>query len=325
MRRFGLCVIAATLALSTACIFKKKDAGDDDDDDTTVEDEGPLRYSPDYDWETMAYEEMGVFYYVPEHPRGLVYAFHGSNTDASYVLRIETVALLNELIEAGFGFVATSSFDRNSKTWDTNEYDLADNEDLPRLFGIREELIDITEITEETPLFAFGFSNGGLMTGTFAYAALEEGLPMRATAPHMSGGGGAGQLDDRPMIFIQADNDPTGVADVSEDREGPTELYNCHVEPMDELYFMRNPKVTEGQSTKSQRAMVDLDMLDDDLLPKPDPDGFELALAEYEAQGVSLGAYAPTSRTEEIRVAWAMHRMSGFYSREVRDFFIDNL
>ena len=323
-RQIGLALVAMTLALSPACLFKKKDSDADTDPSEAVVDEGPLRYEPDLQWDAMTFEDLPVAYYVPDNPRGFVYAFHGSGTDASYAIRIETVALLNELIAAGFGFVATSSFDRDAKVWDTSPQ-LNGNDDLPRLFALRDEIIGLTDLDDDTPLFAFGFSNGGGMTGTFATVALEEGLPMRATAPHMSSGGAWG-LDGFPIIWVLADNDPIPSAEsLVEERSGPTALYHCHEEPIDALYFTKNTKVTEQQSIDAQQAMVSLDMLDDKLFPRPGVNGFEDALAEYEAEAGALGAFAPTSRTEEIRVAWAMHRMSGLYSREVRDFFIDNL
>jgi len=329
MRVWGLGWLVIGLLSSSACLFKKKGADDTDaevvdEDPDGVEEEGPLRYEPDIQWDEMTFQDRSVIYYVPENPRGLVYAFHGTGTSVDYVTRIETVAVLNELVEAGFGFVGTSSTDRQSKQWDVDHTDVDSNEDLQVLFDLRDELIDTTDLTDDSPVYAFGFSNGGGMTGVLAMAALDAGWPMRATAPHLSGGM-AYELDDFPILWVIADNDPQPSAEsLIESRSGPTEVYRCPVEPIDALYFMRNPKVSEGESTRSQQAMVDLELLDADFLPGVPVEEFDSYLHLYETDGGSLGAVAPTSRTEEIRVAWAMHRMSGLYARDVRDFFLEH-
>jgi len=328
MRTIAIGLISASLMFGTACIFKKKDAdsvgGDDDDASptTALNDDGPLRYEPDLQWDEMSFQGRSVIYYVPENPRGLVYAFHGTGTSVDYVTRIETVALLNELVAAGFGFVGTSSTDRQSKQWDVDHPDVDDNEDLQVLFDLRDELIATTELDDDSPIYAFGFSNGGGMSGVLANAALDEGWPMRATAPHMSSGMGY-DLDGFPMVWVIAENDPQPAAEsLIESRSGPTEVYRCEVEAIDELYFMRNPNVSEGQSTRSQQAMVELELIDADGMPIVPVDEFDNYLHLYETDGGALGAVSPTLRTEEIRVAWAMHRMNGLYAREVRDFFL---
>jgi hypothetical protein len=329
MRIWVLGCVAVALLSSSACLFKKKGADDPEGNVVAGEtnegvDDGPLRYEPDLQWDEMTFQDRSVIYFVPENPRGLVYAFHGTGTSVDYVTRIETVAVLNELVAAGFGFVGTSSTDRQSKQWDVDSADLDSNEDLQVLFDLRDELIDSTDLTDDSPVFAFGFSNGGGMSGVLAIAALDAGWPMRATAPHLSGGMGY-DLDGFPMLWVIADNDPQPAAEsLIESRSGPTEVYRCHVEPIDALYFMRNPKVSEGESTRSQEAMVDLELLDADFFPGVPLEEFESYLHLYETDGGSLGAVAPTSRTEEIRVAWAMHRMSGLYAKEVRDFFIEH-
>ena len=331
MRITALGVLAFTLLFTTSCLFKKKDdvaSGDDDDDDTVgvtdILDDGPLRYEPDIQWDTMTFQNRTVIYYVPENPRGLVFAFHGTGTSVDYITRIETVAVLNELVAADFAFAGTSSSDRQSKQWDVDHTQVQDNEDLQVLFDLRDELMAISTLREDTPVFAFGFSNGGSMSGVLAIAALEEGWPMRATAPHLSAGRGY-DLDGFPMLWVLADNDPQQSAEsLIESRNGPTEVHRCHVEAIDELYFMRNPNMSEGESTRSQQAMVELGMVDTDGFPLVSVDEFESYLHLYETDAGALGAVSPTNRTEEIRVAWAMHRMSGLYGREIRDFFIEH-
>ena len=60
--------------------------------------------------------------YVPEHPRGMVYLFHGTNGSANFAERVETTDVLNRLVARGYGFVSTSSTERTGdKRWNVSD------------------------------------------------------------------------------------------------------------------------------------------------------------------------------------------------------------
>ena len=53
-----------------------------------------------------------------DHPRGIVYVFHGTGGSANFAEKIETTDVLNRLIARGYGFVSTSSTERTgNKRW----------------------------------------------------------------------------------------------------------------------------------------------------------------------------------------------------------------
>ena len=86
--------------------------------------------TPSVPFNHSTFEGFEVISYVPEHPRGLVYVFHGTNGSARFAERVETVDVLNRLIASGYGFVSTSSTERTGdRRWDVAN---ASTHDQPR-------------------------------------------------------------------------------------------------------------------------------------------------------------------------------------------------
>ena len=67
--------------------------------------------TPSVQWQRSSFEGFDVISYVPEHPRGMAYFFHGSNGSANFVDRVETTDFINRLVARGYGFASTSSTD----------------------------------------------------------------------------------------------------------------------------------------------------------------------------------------------------------------------
>ncbi|MEM0954740.1 MAG: hypothetical protein AAGI24_11425 [Pseudomonadota bacterium] len=166
---------------------------------------------PIVEFEHWEFEGFKVYSYIPEAPAGLVYFFHGSGGSAEFALRVETVDLINILIERGYGFVATESTQRTApRRWQVTDSSLQTNADLARLTRLQEAMRINTAVSAETPLFGVGMSNGARMVSLFAQSLHDAGYPVSAIAVVMgtvaSPVTNAGGLTV-PALFIVAEND----------------------------------------------------------------------------------------------------------------------
>ena len=157
-------------------------------------------------WSSITFQGFNVIYHVPNNPTGLVYFFHGGGGNAGIVRRVDITDILNELIASGFGFVSTSSTDRVANEWDHEP--VTTNLDFLRMLDLRNALIANTEIETNSPLYAFGFSNGGSFSYTFSHLMSEMGLPISALATYESPGGQYALADptivQAPAFFVAA-------------------------------------------------------------------------------------------------------------------------
>lgn len=144
---------------------------------------GPVEET--YPVDETSFEGFDVVRHLPPDPTALAFVFHGTGGSAQVARRVEPVDLLNGLVADGMGFVATESTDRDDLVkWDKSSVDPDDNPDLARLFRLRDAMIDDGEIGEQTPIVAFGMSNGAAFTSVFGYATAEAGWPIRALSMH---------------------------------------------------------------------------------------------------------------------------------------------
>ena len=328
IRRSAIQAILLTSWVGQGCSAGATSRSDDDTAASTGEQTSapePLLYAPVVEWERYEYDGFPVRQYIPPEPKGLVFVYHGSSGDIGFVNKIETVATLNALIVAGIGFVATESDDRTTEKWDVSTSSLEDNADLTRLDGLYQNVMDTTEISKVTPIFALGFSNGGVFSGVFGLAALDQGWPIAAVFPHMSGCASCFG-SPIPTAFVEALNDPRfGVEEVvSEhlDRGIPAKHFLVPEQLVHPLYFTKNPTVTDGRSQNAYDDLVALQLIDPDGHRTVPTEDAEQWTEWYANNGTVFGA---SFRAEELKVAWALHRMNAFYALEVRDFALDQL
>lgn len=134
---------------------------------------------------TTEFEGFTVRSYVPAHPVGIVYLFHGSGGSADIGLRIEMLDQTNELVARGYGWVATESTQRTgNKRWDVFDSSISTNPDLARLVRLQQHLVATTGVANQTPIFGIGMSNGARMVTLFAAAFTDNGYPVAAVAPY---------------------------------------------------------------------------------------------------------------------------------------------
>jgi len=139
--------------------------------------------APTYTASNSTFEGFPVISYVPAHPAGVVFAFHGTGGGADFATRLETVDMLNHLVAAGYGFVSTESTDRTTKQWNTSSLSLTTNPDLARLSRLWASLQANGSVTDQMPIYAIGMSRGAGFASVFAQAFENAGYHVAAIAP----------------------------------------------------------------------------------------------------------------------------------------------
>ena len=223
--------------------------------------------TPTVQWQRSTFEGFDVISYVPEHPRGLVFLFHGSNGSANFAQRIETTDVLNRLVARGYGFVSTSSTERTGdKRWNVADPSLATNPDLARLVRLRAQLIAATGVDAGTPLVGIGMSNGARFVTLWGQAWRNAGYPVRAIwASHGNTANpfdGPGQLTV-PTYFTTSENDftvPPGeiVQDyLTANRAGtPAEVQVSRERYLSSAQYQRIPGIDPDESKQIVAALV---------------------------------------------------------------------
>jgi predicted esterase len=139
-----------------------------------------------YQVQRSSFEGFAVDSYVPEHPAGVVYLFHGTGGDATFATRLESVDVLDELVARGYGFVATESTNRQTKQWNTDDPSMDSNPDLARMARLRQHVIDTTAVEPDTPTYGIGMSNGAAFVALWAAASTRAGQPVAAIGMYMA-------------------------------------------------------------------------------------------------------------------------------------------
>lgn len=295
------------------------DAGTDTDTGATSTGTEYRSIVPDFTFVDEEFEGARLTYYVPEDPRALLFAFHGTDGDISTVQQVEWIELYNLLAPHGYGFVLSQSVDRTQKVWDTTTDDPAENADWPRLSAIRDHLVATTGAEFETPIQCVGFSNGGNMAVVFASLALQSGWDFRGFSQHQ---GGMYTAQAGPGIFVSAENDELGL---DRDRMLPNAEActaavgeSCpHWEgneiPLHPLWFSRMPYFTQDQSRYVFDELVGLEIVDPDGVRLWPVEDMEAAFDLYLQTADNINEnWVPTA----LRVVWATHRFSSEYAEQ---------
>jgi poly(3-hydroxybutyrate) depolymerase len=230
------------------------------------------------------FEGHQVYSYVPTHPVGIVFLFHGSNGGADFARKLESVDLLNELTDRGYGFVATDSTERTGrKQWDIVHTTAQTNPDLARIDRLRQRVIDTTPVTPATPIYGIGMSNGSAFVCLWATASTAAGHAVSAVGMYMDGVPGSvrtrgGMKVPTFMVVGQHDTvtNPTKERRDLERIKGtsvPTEFHEVVGQPLSAQRYLRIPGVTlsEGDAIvagftragfDNDKGAVDVAMLD---------------------------------------------------------------
>lgn len=277
------------------------------------------------------FEGFDVVSFVPEHPRALVFVFHGTGGSAAFAEKLETVDVLNTLIGRGYGFVSTSSTERTGdKRWNVFDGSMVTNPDLARLVRLRGHLIVTSGVTDTTPLVGIGMSNGGRFVSLWAQTAHDAGLPVVASwaasgtiPPPVSSGGGL----TVPTFFTTAVNDftvpPGGViadAVTTASTGTPTELHVAEEKALEPFRYLRVDGVDGNEAAAVVAALKATGVWDDQ--------GHRVVADVQAAAALAQGAVLPPSVMpqaaairDETAVVLAVHQFTAEYETQAADFF----
>jgi hypothetical protein len=277
------------------------------------------------------FEGFPVISYVPEHPRGMVYVFHGTGGSANFAERVETTDVLNRLIARGYGFVSTSSTERTGdQRWDAADPSLTTNPDLARLARLQANLVATTGLEANTPLVGIGMSNGARFVTLWGQSWRNAGYPVKAIwASHGRTANpydGAGQLTV-PTFFTTAENDftvpPGGVINsfaTASNSGTPSELYISRERRLNSVQYERIPGIDadEGRQIVSSLIATGAWNAQGD---RVEPD---IQKAAAEAATVNLPASVQSAKNEivnETALQLAVHQFTAEFAEKAIAFF----
>jgi hypothetical protein len=217
------------------------------------------------------FEGFDVVSYIPAHPKGLVYLFHGTGGSADFATKVDTVDVLNRFVAEGYGYVSTSSTERTgNKRWLQSDPSLTTNPDLARLVRLQQHLVDTTGVTSTTPLVGIGMSNGARFVTLWGQTWKDANYPVRAIwASHGRIASPVATLTV-PTIFSTSANDftsPTAqiVADYLRTTNAgtPTRFFDSLERPLTAPRFMRIPGIDANEANQIVAALKATGVWDD--------------------------------------------------------------
>jgi hypothetical protein len=286
---------------------------------------------PSVTWQHSTFEGFEVISYVPEHPKGMVYVFHGSNGSARFAERVETTDVINRLVARGYGFVSTSSTERTGdKRWNVFDPSLTSNPDLARLARLQAHLVATTPLEAGTPLVGIGMSNGARFVTTWGQAWKNAGYPVKAIwASHGNTGppfDGAGQLTV-PTVFSTSENDftvPPGQVIQSyltaHNAGTPSEIYASHERRLNSLQYERIPGIDPDEAKQIVAALVATGVWNSQG-DRVEPD---VETAATRAASANFPASVQSSKSEivnETALLLAVHQFTAEYAEQAIAFF----
>lgn len=287
--------------------------------------------TPDVEFKHSSFEGFDVISYVPEHPRGVVYLFHGSLGSAAFAEKVETVAVLNRLIADGYGFVSTSSTERTGdRRWDVSNPSTSTNPDLARLGRLHSLVVAATPVDSNTPIVGIGMSNGSRFVTLWGQKWKEAGYPVKAIWASMGriAGpvGGPGQLTV-PTVFSTAVNDftsPPGpiIVNYADTKQAgtPTELYVSAEQKLNWPRYLRIPGIDATEARQIFVSLVATGVWNGQ--------GTRIVSDIQQAATQALSAQLPasvapqtTDIVNETALQLAVHQFTAEYAPQVEAFF----
>jgi hypothetical protein len=278
-----------------------------------------------------SFEGFDVISYIPEHPRGLVYLFHGTGGSANFAEKVETTDVLNRLILRGYGFVATSSTERTGdRRWNAADPSLTANPDLARLTRLQAHLVATTGVDATTPLVGIGMSNGARFVTLWGQSWKDAGYPVKAiwashgrTAEPYSGPGAL----KVPVVFTTSANDftaqPGGIAAsfiAAHNHGTPSEFYVSQERDLNTAQYERVPGVDPAEAKQIYYSLVASGVWDGNG-KRVDSDVVDAATRATMAPLPSSVAPQRNSINDESLLILAVHQFTAEYAEQVISFF----
>lgn len=279
------------------------------------------------------FEGFDVISYVPPNPTGLIYLFHGTGGSADIAEKVESVDVLNQFVDHGYGFVATSSTERTGdKRWNVSDPSLTTNSDLARLTRLQAHLVATTGVDASTPLFGIGMSNGSRFVTLWGQTWADAGYPVRAiwaasgriAAPVTNAGGLT-----VPTFFTASANDFTVPADwtvadhaATAAKGTPAELHVSQERTLTALPYLRIPGVDATEANQIVAALQATGVWDGSGA-RVVPD-IEAAVAQAQTAVLPASVRADGLGNEvadETALVLAVHQFSAEYKLQAWAFF----
>lgn len=319
------------LLLLAACTSGDAVSGDDDDDttgttDTTTsvpacDDTSITPVVPLYENVIDPSTGTNVFLSGPPSPRVAVFVFHGSGGEAWHHRQTHPQRTWNLFNEVGFAVIAPESVDRVSKQWDHSSS--PSNADFRNLSAIRDHYVAQGLMSEDTPIVAYGFSNGASFAEVFTDLALDAGWPVVAGLA----------ISNRwseavvPVWFTVPEHDDVvdtvqSTFDRLEADGEDVRLTVTREHPFGRDEMVLTPPYTEQQASDVFDELVSFGLIDDEGVRLGSTDSVDGLMTAYERNSTLPG---PDRVTGLVRVAWATHRTPSETACEMRDFVLDHL
>lgn len=322
LRTIGLPLVLAVVLLGCGSSGERKDAASTADSGASAAgsglpcvDDDLTPVVPRVDYGTSTFEDYPLLLHVPENPRGVVFIFHGSGGQIGYLTGIHYVRAWNLFTEAGYAVVATESTDRKQGTWSSVEGDVQANPDMARLVRLRDHLIDTTLLSKETPVYGWGFSNGGGFLDAFAWMGDEEGWPMAGLMIHNSV---LGSSVDVPVLITSSENDGiTPLAFQSYEAHAATGVAAEWWENKERAWTPEDAQLHPAYEAEDSQAVFDelvgFGFIDEDGTRLLDLADLESSMNYYARNSMIPG---PERVTPLLRVVWATHRPTSEFACE---------
>lgn len=270
------------------------------------------------------FDEFPVISVIPDDPKAVVFVFHGSGGEITNLTGLHYIRSYNAWLTGGIGYVGTESTNRRDGTWDGSTTDPDRNDDMPRLAALRQHMIDTTGLSADTPIFAWGFSNGGGFTEDFASMGLDLGWPIRGIMVHNSSTFRELPL---PAFFTSAENDDiTSSTRASFERHrdsGSPAVWHESLEvPWAVEHAMLHPAYDDIEAQEVFDDVVDFGLIAADGSRAVSLDDVDEGLRAWTNNTTIAG---PSRLTTLFRVVWATHRPTSEFACEEKDFMLEHL
>jgi hypothetical protein len=289
--------------------------------------------TPSVTFSRSTFEGFSVISYVPDHPKAVIYLFHGSLGSADFATKVETTDTLNAFIAEGYGFVSTESTERTGgKRWDQSDPSLTTNPDLARLVRLQANLVATTPMDARTPLVGIGMSNGARFVTLWGQTWKAAGYPVRAIWASMgktaSPVAASGALTV-PTVFSTASNDstvpPAGVVAsyLAVQRSGtPTQLFVSGERNLTPLQYERIPGISPTTANGIVAALEATGVWDANgtrVVSDVQAAVAQASTARLPAAVAAAGAGNEVAN--ETSVLLAIHQFTAEFTKPVRAFF----
>lgn len=274
------------------------------------------------DWNVVHDGDRAAFYWVPPNPRAIVFMFHGGGGSAENMSNLHQTKIQNTYVESGIAFIVAESEDRATGQWDGSR-NANQNADMQNMVEHRDALIAEGPLTADVPVFSWGFSAGGYFSGDFAELAADLGWPIRGFIPRHAGPRPDTAL---PGLYASGENDgDIALHRSSADKHAESNAASQYLENLERAWtpeeMLLHPNYDMGEAQAVHDELIALGVIDADGGRLVALDELERSMNQYENASALPG---PTRVTNQLRVAWATHRVSSEFACEERDFVLQH-